>query len=504
MPRVVFGQGGDNPTPRAAAASVKLEKLEAAYGPAAPVTEEQVAAKATEVAGRATEELAARQDQQLAALRNELTREIEFERAARLDWQGRAHAADVEIAKQLERTTVGTPRTGLSLTGFVQADGAIRQSSQDQLNPSTGIPLNQDRISIRRARLRAELDRTFVAGALEFDGNTVKGATARLLGAEASLRWPAPTPDQPSVIVMTIGLFKIPFGFEVLQSDRDRQFLERSTAERGLFPGEYDAGIRLQGGWRFLRYAIAAMNGEPIGETSFPGLDPNQHKDVVGRLGVDTKVAGPVSVSAGISGLAGQGLHPGTPATKPSLIWQDRNEDGQFQSNEIQLAPGVAATSSQSFARHGLGADVRVLVTTSRLGQTVGYAEVVVAKNLDRGILPADPKALVGTSYGSVSRDMREIGWYAAATQDVGPHATVGVRYDYYNPDRDSADRTLGAQVPTSFSYSTWAIAAALRTPSARLIAQFDINRNHLGRDTSGAPANLRDNAFTVRGEVKF
>jgi hypothetical protein len=200
----------------------------------------------------------------------------------------------------------------------------------------------------------------------------------------------------------------------------------------------------------------------------------------------------------------GHGLHAGTPAGKPSLIWQDRNEDGQFQSNEISLAPGTAPNPSLTLGRHGLGADLRVVVSTPGLGDTVGYSEVYVAKNLDRGLLPADPYALITTPYGPVARDMREIGWYAALTQDVGEHLMLGARYDFYNPDRDSANLTLGSQVPASFSYQSLSLAAALRVPSGRLIAEYDINRNHLGRDSAGAPTNLRDNAFVIRGEAKF
>ncbi len=488
--------------------SVSARQAEIVYGPAIAgaeaMTEERVRSDATAIVRQATDDLSKRQDANLAAARAEMEREVREERAARIALEQQVRAAEAAVARQAERPAVNTARSGLVLTGFVQADGTMRQSSQDQLNPSTGVPLNQDRFSIRRARLRASVERTFVAGALEVDGNTTRGATARLIGAEASLRWPALLPETPPLAMLTIGLFKTPFGFEVLQSDRERLFMERSTAERGLFPGEYDAGVRLQGGWRFLRYALAVMNGEPLGEASFPGLDPNQRKDVVGRLGVDTHIGGLVSVAAGLSGLAGQGFHPGAPATKPAIIWQDRNEDGQFQSNEIQLAPGVAPTVGQSFARHGLGADLQIRLSLPGWGDTIGYVEGYVAKNLDRGILPADPYALISTSYGPVARDMREIGWYTALTQDVGSHATIGVRYDFYNPDRDSAGRALGVQVPESFSYHTWAFTAALRAPAGRLIAEVDINRNHLGRDLGGNPTNLRDNAVVVRGEVKF
>ena len=392
--------------------------------------------------------------------------------------------------------SISTARTGLSLSGFLHADLAWRQSAQDQLN-TAGAPLNEDRFLIRRARLRASMERGYVAGAVEFDGNTVRGATARILGAEASLRYPAVMPGEVPLIQATVGSFKIPFGYEVLQSDRDRLFLERSTAERGLFPGEYDLGARLSGGWRFLRYALAFMNGEPAGETSaFPGRDPNHQKDVVGRVGVDIQAAAPLTIAAGLSGLSGYGFHPGTPATKPAVIWQDRNQDGLFQSNEVSSVPGVSASPSAKFTRQALGGDLRLVLRLLPLGETVGYGEFYLAKNLDRAILPADPKAS--------GRDITELGSYLAITQQLGAHAMVGFRYDYYNPDRDSTDTQVAVLVPQNFIYQTFAFTAALTSESGRLIVEYDLNRNHLGRDAMGFPTNLKDNAFLVRGEAKF
>ena len=80
----------------------------------------------------------------------------------------------------------------------------------------------------------------------------------------------------------------------------------------------------------------------------------------------------------------------------------------------------------------------------------------------------------------------------------------MGARYDFYNPDADSTNQVMGAQVPTALTYQTLSLTAALRGPSGRLIAELDINRNHKGRDLEGNPTNLKDNAFIVRGEVSF
>ncbi len=484
--------------------SAGLGRPARAAEPAAPVPEGPApASPEADAAAREAAETAAReqQAQELAALREQvqaLTAAMQAERRERAQAEAALAAQVTTLEAQASQAPPVplTARLGLSFTGYAQADWTLaNQSSQDQLNPA-GTPLNANQVFIRRARLRAAVDRWWFAGLLEFDGNTNNGPQARLIGAEASVKWPPERSAALPVLMATIGLFKIPFGFEVGESDRERLFLERSTAEHGLFPGEYDAGARLMGGWRFTRYALAVMNGEPIGERTFPLRDPNSAKDVVGRVGIETPVAGGVWVAGGFSGLGGEGFHAGTPATKSSLQWSDRNGDGALQTGEIVVVPGVAATPSQNFSRFGYGADLRVGVQEPGLGQTVLRGEVYWAKNLDRGILIADP-----VSFG---RDYRELGFYAGVTQDLGPHAQAGVRYDFYNPDADSVNTVMGAARPTALSYQTVSFAAAWRAPAGRFIAQFDLNRNHNGRDAEGNPTNLASNAFTVRGEVSF
>jgi hypothetical protein len=173
------------------------------------------------------------------------------------------------------------------------------------------------------------------------------------------------------------------------------------------------------------------------------------------------------------------------------------NENGRFDSGELSSDPGVTAEPSASFTRHAVGVDARGGFAVVPGWQTTIYGELIIANNLDRAILPADP---LGRSSGGY----RELGYYAAFTQDLGNHATVGVRYDVYNPDRDSTNAVLGKSVPTELSYKTFAFAASLRARAGRLIFEYDLNRNHLGRDAAGFPANLKDNAFTVRGEARF
>jgi hypothetical protein len=58
--------------------------------------------------------------------------------------------------------------------------------------------------------------------------------------------------------------------------------------------------------------------------------------------------------------------------------------------------------------------------------------------------------------------------------------------------------------VPTNASFATVAIVGGCATSWGRLLVEYDRNRNHLGVDLAGMPANLADDAVIVRGEVRF
>jgi hypothetical protein len=383
----------------------------------------------------------------------------------------------------------------VKISGYVQGDWVVaRQSSQNEVDP-TGAPLNQDRFLLRRGHVRADIDRGYVLGSLEIDANTVNGPQVRPIDAEASVRWP-PRDGASTWAMATIGLFKTPFGFEVLEADNVRPFLERAAVIRALVPGEFDLGARLQGGWRFLDYKLGLMNGNPIGERAFPARDPNASKDIVGRLGVTTTPAPRVRLLAGFSWITGMGFHKGTPATKDVIVWRDANQNGIVDPTEIQVIPGSAATPSQGFKRYAIGGDLRVLVDVPWVGELAVRAEIVWATNLDRGIQPSDPV--------SAGRDQRQRGYYVGFTQELGRYAQVGLRYDHYLPDADASSQVAGRVVPTSSVYSTLAVMAAARARGGRLIVEYDRNTNPLGRGTNGLPTTLADDALTIRGEVSF
>jgi hypothetical protein len=426
---------------------------------------------------------AKRQQEALAAEQRTLGDAVAAERQARLDAEAAVRSAPVA-------PVVRSSWPQLSLSGLVQIDVGTRQSSADEVKQS-GDLLNQDRFLLRRGRLRATAVYDQLSGLLEIDLNTVSGSQVRVSAAEAAYQV-APW------VGAAIGLLKIPFGFEVGQSDKDRLFLERSTVVRALFPGEYDVGARLAGGWRFLRYAVAVQNGEPAGEKGFALRDPNQAKDITARAGVVAPV-GPLELAAGVSLLTGRGFHAGTPATKDTLVWKDLNEDGQVTANEITILQGLSATPSSNFDRFGVGADAELTIDLARLGKLTAYGELMIAGNLDRAIVVADPTKVTGAG-----RDFRELGYYAGVVYEPGAWAALGVRFDRYDPDADASELRIGSVVPVDQTFSTLSVAAALRGSHGRLILEYDHNTNHSGRTASGVPTNLGDDAVTLRAEIQL
>jgi hypothetical protein len=388
-----------------------------------------------------------------------------------------------------------TPPEGISAGAYVQSQYEAHDDSQDQL-AQDGTPLNKDKFSIRRARASLLGEWQYAAMAVELDANTTNGPQVDLRKAEASLQY-RPERAAPPLAIATLGLFDAPFGYELVESPRTRFFMERSAASRAFFPAEPDLGVRLAGAWRFLRWTIAAQNGEPLGETSgFALLDPNQAKDVFVRLGFDATPLETFHIAGDISAIKGKGFHAGTPATKASLQWVDANEDGIVEDNELVAVPARAATPSQNFDRWAVGLDFRAHLRTS-LGVTKFYGELVVAQNYDRGLYIADP-VLSGI-------DQRELGAYVGVIQEITRWGVAGIRLDYYDPNSNAFDNHGGREIPYSQAITTVSPLVGLVLPDrARLVFQYDAIHNAYALGANGVPTNLKDNVATLRLQVEL
>jgi hypothetical protein len=384
----------------------------------------------------------------------------------------------------------------VEITGYAQVEYQSHADSEDQLLQGSNTTLNQNRFLIRRARLTAKRAWEYTSLELELDGNTVSGPSFGLYRAEASVYY-RPDKEKPPFVQLTLGQFRLPFGAELVELPAQRWFTERTLLSRALFPTEIDLGGRLSGGYGPFRYALAFTNGEPLGEKNgFQLQDPNKSKDFTLNVGAVGNPLEKLRVSGGVSALKGKGFHPGTSASKPSAVWNDQNDDGLIQPNELQPNPARAAVPSESFERWAIGGDLRIELTTP-IGVSTLYGEVVAAQNLDRGYFPADPV--------SAGQDLREFGYFVGFLQEITPYAVVGFRYEFYDPNADSTDRRAGKTLPAENSVKTFSPLVGVTLPKrARLLFQYDIIKDYLARDTSGVPSDLKNNAWTLRLQVSL
>ena len=114
---------------------------------------------------------------------------------------------------------------GYRVSGYFQAQYENHQDSEDQLNQDNQL-LNKNRFVLRRGRIRIARDWDYAALLLEFDGNTVNGPTLGVQKAEVSLVYGrSPEKDVYPLVQFTMGIFDLPFGYEITESPKTRPFM---------------------------------------------------------------------------------------------------------------------------------------------------------------------------------------------------------------------------------------------------------------------------------------
>jgi hypothetical protein len=257
-----------------------------------------------------------------------------------------------------------------------------------------------------------------------------------------------------------MGIFKLPFGYEIPQSDADRPFIERSWGEQNMFPSEFDTGarVKLLAPRQHLNAQVALVNGVTIGEKNFAVVpDLNRSKDVLGRVSYDLGL-----LDVGLSGYYGDGQN-----VDATLL-----RFKQFPRWAVDLEAAVHHT----FVR--------------ALGETKIFTELVFAQNMDRGTkyafavpqIPANvsDKAQCG---GAANTYCDERSFFVRLEQEVTKWAIAGFRFDTYSPDTaqqtDSRNTfsflgvarfTKGLQFMAEYDYAEDDIHAAGKAPAGKKI----------------------------------
>jgi hypothetical protein len=292
----------------------------------------------------------------------------------------------------------------LKFSGYVQGRYEWHEEATNGITySSSGTPTvtNTNRFMVRHAYLTAQYKGTNAEYVMQVDANNKDGLAFKDVYASFVDTW------TPLNLKLSVGQFKYPFGYELLQSDVEREMPERATIQKFFFDGDRDRGARLQGSYDFFNFSVALVNGtvfdgsKNLGASKdaspFGSNDPNEFKDWVGRLGVDFG-----DIVGGLSGYYGKGLY---------------------------VKPPVAATSTtaavdaipDSRTKVRLGADVQGYLDIPGVGGLALKGEVIYGKDTARdyrGVL-ADPCKTSATW-----------GYILTAVQNVSKDFGVVARFD--------------------------------------------------------------------------
>jgi hypothetical protein len=266
----------------------------------------------------------------------------------------------------------------LKISGYVQA----RETYAESPTPIyTGTAPKDTGFTIRRGRFKAVYDADGSQFALQLDA-TPKGVALK----EAFARLKLPVKG----VGIDAGLQLLPFGYDVgVRSSADLDLLERADFARTFLKGEYDLGVSLVAARGPFNAKVGVFNGNGV-DAKTGGLDNDQHKDVIGRVGFDAGV-----VTGGVSGWYGQTIN--------------------YKSSE----------ADRTFDRARVGADVQVYLDLLPFGGTAVKGEYLWGKTQ------------LGEDNGGAGVALGKIGWGwdAIVTQNVGRWNQLALRYQQFNPD---------------------------------------------------------------------
>ncbi|MBX5481702.1 MAG: porin [Myxococcaceae bacterium] len=343
--------------------------------------------------------------------------------------------------------------THLRFSGYVQARYLYSEASGEGLN-ARGKPDVTDGFMVRRGRLKATYALDWSEYVLNIDatgqGVTLKDGEVHLIEPWTGQR-----------LELVVGQTKYPFGFEVGQSSSVRELPERSRVVRAFLAGDRDRGAKLLVDIGVLRAMVGVFDGNGIDDAGFVGVDNDQNKDLIGRVGVDFGF-----ISGGVSGWYGRTFRPDT----------------------VDSA-GAVVTPGTTFDRTRLGMDLQLSGAVLSIGRTELRGEFIAGRTYQTN--------------GVEQFGVPAIGWYAVVVQHLGDEDFLAVRYDYFDPlagtkDTASADGT--APAPTNSVGTVGMVVGHEWNRSVKLSAAYEI----VVTGTPQGIADPDDNVLTLQFQARF
>ena len=334
----------------------------------------------------------------------------------------------------------------LKLSGYVQPRWAWQESAAADFNTTPESAPSQEGFFIRRGRFKATYDADWSVYVLQVDV-TPASVSAKEVYASLKLPW------LPSMgLAIDAGLQLFPFGYEVgVRSSSDLDLLERAAVSRAYLGGEYDLGVALKGAYGPVNFKVGLFNGNGV-DAKQSGLDNDQRKDVIGRVGIDLGI-----LTGGVSGWYGKTVN-------------------------------YVATDDPQYDRYRLGADAQLYLDLIPVGGTALKGEYIWGRTTI-----SDRNGGAGDRLGQTGH-----GWYGLVTQNVGPWNQVAFRFEEFTADNSLP--LTGTNVKTAREIQA-AVHTFVGSGGKISLAWFHpVN----GDRAPGVSSDPRRDQFIVQAQAKF
>jgi Phosphate-selective porin O and P len=382
----------------------------------------------------------------------------------------------------------------IKVSGYVQAQWQFADSlNQASVNGGNFTATSQERIMIRRARLKTTYQSATSKYVLEFDalptGMTVKDANATI------------TEPWLKAFSLEAGIMDRPFGFEVGYSSSAIEVPERTRGSQVLMPGEKDLGIALafkgteqMGLLEMFNFKAGAYTGMGSG-----AVENDNEKDYIGRVGFEFPFYDiNLSLDGGFSTYIGQVTNTTTKAFETA-----KNAD------TLTWKSVTGKKVRDTYGRNLMGVDAQLYYDIPVLGGISLRGEYWWGEwpsvNGNTGLYTGDTNGVYQRNVAS---------WYVMAVQNVGLKNQLAVRYDVFDPNTDAGGDEIGKKGSrlNANDAAQGCIAVAWNyfwDDAVKFTVAYDFNQNEkVNTAATGSLAKWKDdfdnNQWTARMQVKF
>jgi len=232
---------------------------------------------------------------------------------------------------------------------------------------------------------------------------------------------------------------------------------------------------------------LALMNGPGAGSRSTPTRDPDNYKDILARVRHTVRAGGRPKLDLALSAYLGRQRVAGTAAVPAQTGYVDANGNGVQDAGEptVVLTPGREAVPAVTGDRdrYGIAAWAYDVAGGEVRGEYIRARDITTNLAGSPRLASADAEA-----------------WYLMYLHPVGSGASLGARYDIFDPDLDDDARLDGDGEVKTLGF----VALRDLTENLRLTLSYERPRTTRYVPAEGASATSTSDVLTLQGQYRF